>query len=613
MPTRESGPARESGAGGPRRGRGLRAAAAALAALMLVCATGACAVIPTGVRAGAVEDAGRGNPLDSPYARGIAMPPNDEWDPEQLVRGFLAAMASTGDPGHAVARQYLTGGFAGRWRPSGEVTIYEQDGIEADEPVADDTTEVRVTLKGTVTATIGRDGLYRPSSGDLREPFTLVRDGGKRWRIDAGPDGLLLSKADAERAYRGVDLYFLDSKRKGLVIDQVQIPVNPASTRAKATVERLLAGASGALQGAVQTAFAQDTRLIDVTTENDRVVVNLTKRVSSDNVAAMSAQLSWTLSEIVSGSSFEVRVNGESYYPGSPLMIDAQKQLGFDPWTTPADVRPIYLQDGTLHQLGKENVGEPVAGEAGAEKSPRIRPAVSGHVLKQVAALSEDRRSISVVPLVPDGQWKEWVTGTDLAPPSWDRYHSLWTVTHPEPGTSVVLRHYYDDAKQEVKQYRVSAHDLDEVEVTALKVARDGVHVAVAVRDGQGDEEVMIGTVVGEGAGSRIDNLWPVDRVDDKQKIKDIAWKDGKTLYVLTGKSELLEASLTGESKPLVPYAGIESITALDRALLAGAADGKKRQILYWDSAKWQPLVKDENGSTGFVEDGPSHPAFPLG
>ncbi|MBG0828075.1 GerMN domain-containing protein [Planomonospora sp. ID67723] len=599
---------------GARAVRTLRAAALALAALALVCATASCSVIPTGVRAGAVEDEGRGNPLDPPYARSIAMPPNDEWDPEKIVRGFLAAMASTGDPGRTIARQYLTDGFAGRWKPSGEVTIYQQDGIEADRPVPDGTAEVRVTLKGTVTATIKEDGLYRPSDGDLREPFTLVRDARKRWRIDAGPEGLLLSKADADRAYREANLYFLDSKRKSLVIDQVRLPVNPASTLAKATVERLLEGASGSLEGAVQTAFAQGTQLIDVTTENDHVVVNLTRRASPDDIAAMSAQLSWTLSEIVSGSRFEVRVNGESYFPGSSLVIDAQKQLGFDPWMTPPDVRPLYLQDGTLRQLGKENVGEPVAGEAGAKKGSRIRPAVSGHALKQVAALSGDRKSISVVSLVQDGQWQEWATGNELVPPSWDRYHSLWTVTHPAPGTSVVLRHYYDEVKREVKQFRVSAHDLDEVEVTALKVARDGVHVAVAVRDARGDEEVRIGTVVGEGAGSRIDNLWPVDRVDDKQEIKDLAWKDGKTLYVLTGKSELLEASLTGESKPLGFYAHIESITALDRALLAGAVDDEgNRQILYWDSAKWQPLVKDENGTTGFTEDGPAHPAFPLG
>ena len=101
---------------------------------------------------------------------------------------------------------------------------------------------------------------------------------------------------------------------------------------------------------------------------------------------------------------------------------------------------------------------------------------------------------------------------------------------------------------------------------------------------------------------------------EGKQTIKDIAWKDGKTLYVLTGKSELLEASVTAAPKSLASDSRIQTITALDGSLLAGAVDDdKKRQILYWTSAKWEPLVKDEKGSQDFAHNGPSAPAYPLG
>ncbi|MFB9878844.1 LpqB family beta-propeller domain-containing protein [Planobispora siamensis] len=585
----------------------------------MVMATAACSVIPTGPGDVAVDDAGSGDPLDPPYARVIAMPPSPDWTPKEVVAGFQAAMASTGDSGHAVARQYLTASFLKKWDPSGEVMVYRQSALDGGES-EEDTKETRVTLKGTVTGTIGQDGLYRPGDDELNEPFTLVKESAG-WRIAGGHEGLMLSEADVRRAYRLVDLYFLDSKRRGLVIDQVQLPVNPVSTRAKTTVERLLEGPSSSLAGAAQTAFPPDIKLIDVTTENSRVVVNLSKGVTgSDNIAAMSAQLAGTLSELAGGSSVEVRVNGEPYYGDSALVVDAQAQLKFDPWMTPRGMQLFYMQGGALRQLDKDNVGQPVAGAAGdpAKAEGRIgllaRPAVSGHTLRQAAVLSDDRRSVSVAPLTPDGQWREWVTGNDLVTPNWDRYGSLWTVDRPGPQSSIVLRHYYDEEKQQVRPYRVAASDLDTVEVTALKVARDGVHVAVVVRNAMGEDEVKIGTVIGEGAASRIANLRTVVNAGDKQTIKDIAWKDGKSLYVLTGKSELLEASLTAGPKPLVSYPRMESITALDDVLLAGVKDDDgNRQVVYRNVPGWEPWVKDENGSTGFVPDGPSSPVFPLG
>ncbi|GGS99652.1 hypothetical protein GCM10010156_67190 [Planobispora rosea] len=595
----------------------MRAAGLALA---LVCGGTACSVIPTGAsRAVTVDDVGREDPLDPPYARVIAMPPNPDWRPEQVVMGFQAAMASVDDPSYAVARQYLTGAYAKEWNPDSGVTVYQPSttGDDGGDDVDDGDTEARITLKGTVVATIKDRGLYRPSDGPLDEPFTLVKEEGKGWRISAGPDGLLLSEPDVKRAYRLVDLYFLDSRREGLVIEQVQVPLNPASTFAKAVVERLLEGPSASLQGAVRTAFADGTRLIDVTTVDNRVVVNLTKGVSSDNVAAMSAQLAGTLSGIAGGSSFEVRIHGEPYYSSDrPLGIDAQQQLKFDPWMAPGNIRPFYLQDGLLRQLGKDNVGVAVPGEAGGKNGSFTHPAVSGHNLRQVAALSENRDGISVAPLLPDGKWTQWVTGKDLTPPSWDRYHSMWTVSRPSPQTSVVLRHYYDEAKHEVKQFRVAAAELNTVDVTALKVARDGVHVAVATRNAQGDEEVKIGTVIGAGADSRIDNLQTVVHPEDKRTITDIAWKDGKTLYVLTGKSELLEASLTAAPASQVAYPRLQSITALDDYLLAGAKDDEdNQQVLYWNAtaAKWEPWIRDESGAVAFTAGGPSFPVFPLG
>ncbi|MET8050877.1 LpqB family beta-propeller domain-containing protein [Streptosporangium sp. NPDC005286] len=589
-----------------------RKAGTAILAVTLVCGASACSVIPTGGKSVvAVDNERKGNPLDNPYARVIAMPPKAAWSPEEVVTGFRAAMASPDDPDFKVARQYLTGDFADKWNPHSGVTVYRQGDYEKFAPLREEDKHAQVTLKGTKTAVIDQDGRYRPSGGPLNQPFTLAKEAGGEWRISAAPDGLLLSEADVARGYLPVDLYFLDSHWKGLVVDQVRVPIDPAANFAKTTVERLLRGPSSSLKGSVRSALA-DTGLIDVTTENNRVVVDLTRRVDPDLIDPMSAQLAATLTALTKGGwGFEVKVNGESYYADTPLQIDAQEQSHFDPWTTPDTVTSFYLADGALWLLDKENVGRPVPGRAGQKKSGLTRPAISGQPVQQVAALAQDGKNVSVAPLAAGGEWRVWATGESLIQPSWDRYNTLWTVDRPNDHTSIVTRHDGDNKHR----YRVSAPDLETVYVKSLKVARDGVHVAVVVKDGLG-EQVHVGTVIGERENTRIANLQIVVDSEGKRTIEDIAWKDGKTLYALTGKSELLEASVTAEPKPLAfdSRIGIESITALDSILLAGAKDDQgNRQVLYWTSTKWEPLVKNETGSTDFTENGPFSPAFPLG
>ncbi|AWS40884.1 hypothetical protein DKM19_05455 [Streptosporangium sp. 'caverna'] len=573
--------------------------------IVLTWAGTACSVIPTGNKPITVADARKGNPLGDPYARVIAMPPKGDWSPEKVVTGFRAAMASPDDPEREVARQYLTDDFAKQWNPKGDVLVYEHGEYEKFSSVSVGEDKARVTLKGDITAYIGQDGRYKPSGGPLNMPFSLVK-GPNGWRISGGPEGLVLSESDVDHGYRPVDLYFLDSEWKGLVIDQVRVPIDPTANSAKTAVERLLQGPSSLLKGAVKTAFEPDTKLIDVTTEDNRVIINLNKHVASDLIGPMAAQLAGTLSTLTKGGwGFRVEVNGESYYSDSSLQIEAQEQSAFDHWMTPRDIAPFYLSDGGLRLLTSEKVGQPVPGRAGEKDETRTHPAISDEKPARVAALSKDGKSISVASISAGGEWQEWATGESLTPPSWDRYDTLWTVNRPNDHTSVVIRH----DRYNRQQYRVAAPELDTVNVKLLKIARDGVHVAVVVNDGA-EERVLIGTVIGQGSATRIDNLQPV--VQGKA-IRDIAWNDGKSLYVLTEKSELLEASVAAEAKPLPPDPRIDSITALDGSLLAGAEDNGKLQILYRTSAKWEELVKDEAGKPDFVENGPTSPVYPLG
>ncbi|MGC5013297.1 LpqB family beta-propeller domain-containing protein [Streptosporangium sp. DT93] len=598
--------------GGPRRhARRVREVLPALTlSLALLAGTVSCSVIPTGGRSVmSVDDESKGSPLGDPYARVVAMPPKAGWSPEEVVTGFRSAMASPDDSGFGIARQYLAADFAAKWNPRSGVTVYRQGAYDKFAPIGAEDRQAQVTLKGTKIALIDPDGRYRPSGGPLNQPFTLARQADGEWRISTAPDGLLLSEADVARGYPPVDLYFLDARRKALVVDQVRVPIDPGANFAKTTVERLLRGPSSSLRDAVRTAFT-GIGLVDVTTENNRVVVDLDGRVAEDLVDPMSAQLAATLSALTKGGwGFEVKVNGESYHPDAPLRVDAQKQSGFDPWLTPGAVDPYYLAAGGLRLLGKENTGQPVPGRAGQKRLGLDRPAISGQSVKQVAELSADRRSLSVAPLAAGGEWRVWASGESLAPPSWDRYDTLWAVDRPNDHTSVLTR-YDGDGK---RHYRVTAPDLETVYVKSLKVARDGVHVAVIVRDGLG-EQVRIGTVIGEKERTRIANLQTVVDSENGRRIKDITWDDGKTLYALTDRSELLEASIAAEPMSLGTGSRIDSIAALDGRLLAGSTDEQGgKQVFYWTSSKWEALVRHENGTADFVENGPSFPAFPLG
>ncbi|MFI6506865.1 LpqB family beta-propeller domain-containing protein [Streptosporangium sp. NPDC050855] len=591
------------------RGRIARRAGAVLLAVVTAWGTASCSVIPTGGKSVvSVDDERKGDQLGDPYARVIAMRPKPGWSPEEVVTGFRAAMASLDDPGFGIAREYLAADFAAKWNPGSGVTVYRQGAYERFAPLRTEDRQAQVTLKGTKVATIDPDGRYRPGGGPLNEPFTLSMQAGGEWRISSAPDGLLLSEADVARGYLPVDLYFLDARRKALVADQVRVPIDPGANFAKTTVERLLRGPSSSLKDAVRTAFT-GVGLLDVTTENNRVVVDLDDRVPADLIDPMSAQLAATLSALTKGGlGFEVKVNGESYHPDAPLRIDAQKQSSFDSWLAPGTVEPFYLSGGGLRLLGKENTGQPVPGRAGQKQQGDHPPAISGEAERQVAELSQERTDISVAPIAAGGEWRIWVTGHSLAPPAWDRYHTLWVVDRPNDHTSVVSR-YESGGK---RHYRVQAPDLETVFVKSLKVARDGVHVAVIVKDGLG-EQVQVGTVIGEKERTRITNLQTVVHSEAGRKIEDIAWNDGRTLYVLTGTSELLEASVAAEPVSLGTGSRIKSITALDGRLLAGAENEQgERQVFYWTSTKWEPLVKHEDGSTDFVENGPSFPVFPL-
>ncbi|GLW05328.1 hypothetical protein Misp01_04580 [Microtetraspora sp. NBRC 13810] len=596
------------------RARNLGAAGIALA---LAWSGAACAVIPTQGSPVPVGAAVQGDPLRKPYVRVIAMPPRPEWRPEQVVTGFLAAMASVDDPRWSVARQYLTPDAGHLWRPEAGVTVYEGQLPDAI-TVTPDAKEITVPLKGTVIGTIDTTGKYHatsaPDGQPLDQPFKLVK-GPQGWRITEFPDGLLLNADDIRRSYRAVKLYYLDNQQKGLVVDEVRIRVDPSTDFAESIVNRLLDGATTGLKDAVHNAVPAGTTLHRVSTDDDKIIVDLNEAATNaistgpggGSVAAMAAQIGWTLDQLTERWDIEIRVNGEPFYPdGGTLEVGYNTYRAFDPWLVPGKTPAYYLKGGTLQMLHEDD--EHVAAVPVPASTDRLGDdyddfALSGLGPYKLAALHKDHKVISVAPLVQGAQWQQTIAGTSLLRPCWDRYDNLWTVDKLGEHSSRVLRY---DGKQVVQ---VSAPSLEGVDVRELRVARDGVRVA-AVVDGEHGTQVLVGTVVVKGSEVRISNFQPFVTAGDGE-IKDIAWRDATTLLVLTGGragQEVRAVSVTdGTSESFKADARITSITALGDSILAGAEDAAdgKREVLRWEAAKsaWVAAAKDDA----------TYPLLPLG
>ncbi|WP_111168666.1 LpqB family beta-propeller domain-containing protein [Spongiactinospora gelatinilytica] len=581
-------------------------------ALAAVAAGSGCATIPTGSPA-EFEEGVQGDPLRKPYVRMIAIPPRPEWGPAQVLEGFLAAMAAVDDPGWSVARRYLTGDAARSWRPNVRVTVYDKGVIKPPGQLPDNAREARVTLQGTRVGAINDEGKYSAElepQGGLIQEFKLVKEP-TGWRIGEVPHGLLLTEADIRRSYRKVKLYYLDSTKRGLVVDEVRVPLDPKIDFAESIVRRLLKGPTATLREAVRNALPAGTRLRGVWTEDDKVIVDLNEAAANaissgggDDVDAMAAQIGWTLNQLTERWEVEIRVNGDPYYAssGTPLRVGYDRYGHFDPWLT-GGVRDTYVMaNGALHTVGAEGKLTPVAGQAGQPGEAHIDPAVAAQG-RTVAALNADGDAIEVAPLAQGGQWRRWITGENLTAPSWDRYDTVWTVARVGERSSRVYRH------DGTRQVRVAAAGLETVGVQNLRVARDGVRVAAVVED-QAGVHVKVGIIMVQASGTQIVNLQTLATAADGQKIVDIAWRDATTLLVLTSSKsgqEIIAVSVTdGTSEPFKADARIDSITAFEDRIIAGVMDPEegKSEVLYWDSkGAWVPLLKNPATS----------PALPLG
>jgi hypothetical protein len=142
------------------------------------------------------------------------------------------------------------------------------------------------------------------------------------------------------------------------------------------------------------------------------------------------------------------------------------------------------------------------------------------------------------------------------------------------------------------------------MDVTSLRMARDGVRVAVRIGTGQ----VQVGALAGGGAGAMLSNFHLLTMAERDDEILDIAWGDGDHLLVLvqTKAGQVVKEINVGDGETTqLPTTSkrLASLAAVGEIILATTEDGKEILEFARDKQTWTPKPATA------VND----PLFPLG
>lgn len=531
-----------------------------------------CASIPTTgpVVEGPEIDSGASDQI----IRVIARPPEPGMTPAQVVSGFVQASASFDDD-HAVARLYLTPEAAATWRPEIGTTVYDGTPVLSVEgPAASEPTTVNTTvdLSAAESGRISADGRYQVSNPTRRvdAPFGLTRVNGQ-WRIATLPSGLLLSRADVDRAFRSYNIYFFNPGFTSLVPDPRLFAVS--GTGAATTLTRaLLAGPSDWLAPAVRTAFPDGSALsIDAVPVSDgiaRIDLDPLSRLTDDATRqAMSAQLSWTLRQIASIRALDINAGGQLLQvPGvaTPQPIDSWPRV--NPNAMPADTRS-YVVAGTGVRALSAAGSFPVPGAAGDNEPPLTGIAID-MTQSRLAGLDE-RAVLWTVALSEGAQAVEAPVEPGQSRPTFGGSSQPWFV-----GSDGVIRRLTEDgvaAAVPVEGLRARTT------VESIALSRDGTRAALVTR--RGPRAALLVAIVVPREDSVI--LSSPVRVESRlSEFVDVAWGSADRLIALAsegaGAQQVYEIDLNRSSVRSLgaPPAPIRIAAAPGKPILVGTADG---------------------------------------
>jgi hypothetical protein len=539
---------------GGRAGRTGRTAKVGLplaAALLLA----GCASMPSGGEVSKVDDSQQAE--GDTQVRVIGVPPRAHESPTEIVNGFLEATTS-GEADFATAKKYLATDLKKRWKPLAGITVLS---TVPRAPYAPDpggkATQQSVSLDARQTAKLDAKYAYQLSSNSFHEQVHLVKQNGE-WRIDGLEDGLILSAADFQRLYHSVNMYYFAVQGSGdprgsggqtLIADPVYMrrqQTDPLS----ATVTALLAGPSEWLAPAVSTAVPAGARLhggesssvsLD---DSQHLQVRLDKsdKLRGETCRRLAAQLFATVQgqSSVQLSSVEVqRADG-----AEACRLGSGEAKDYGPGNLVGSTQAQYYIGSAQHNLlvrqGTSTSAFPVRGPLGADKAG-LRSVALRRDGQLAAAVRLDGRQLVVSALV-DGAAVQTAPLTSaaqdpkngLSAPSWDGFDDLWVADrNPAVSRLYVLP---GGVGQPV------AVDVPGLEgrIESLRVASDGLRIALVVVSEDGKDRLMLGRVNRGGTVARPE--FAVQELRDitpaEQSVLSVSWAGGSRLVVLGSDPE---------------------------------------------------------------------------
>jgi hypothetical protein len=510
--------------------------------------------------------------------------PEEGASPEEIVRGFIDAAASTGR-GHPVARQHLTPRASDEWADDAGVIVIEPGFATVT------SSEGVVEVTAQTVGTVDERGIFSVTDDAFTREYTVEKVEGE-WRIQNPPAGLVILEPDFERVYDQLNAYFLDATGQRMVPDPRYLVGGEAQPTA--LVERLFDGPSPELRSGVQNPVEGFSLRRPVTVEGATATVDLTGLPADPEppLEPISAQLVWTL-EQAGIRSVEVLIEGEAVrLPQVPRAQTVENWASYDPDAVPLDAVGHYVdEDGALRTA---DAGKPVPGPAG-QGSYRLQSAgvavdkTSGALSFLVGVAPGEGGSVRLLDGPYGGRLAAVLTNGDSFPEPTvaGTRTEVWTV---RDGSQVVR------VRPGTQPQDVSAPTLADLgEVTALQLSPDGVRAAVII-DGDSGPELYLG-VVARGDENSV-ALRDLDEVNPGlEDPVDVTWLAGDTLMVLASNADdevvPWQVGVDGWGLTEIPRSGLPDQpttvgAAPDRQPLVGTADGTMWRLV---GANWQTLV----------------------
>ncbi|GAA0931190.1 LpqB family beta-propeller domain-containing protein [Streptomyces thermoalcalitolerans] len=598
--------------GGVRRP--VRAAVYAVCGAVLLAG---CATMPD---SGGMQDVESTSRRDT-EVRVFATPPREGAPPAEILQGFLEALTSD-DPQYATARQYLTEPAARRWRPESSTTVLANGpGIQVDRTTRNadaDADDYTFMLTGSKVAQVDEQQSYTPVTGRYSQPVRLTRDKKSRqWRIDVLPQGVVMGQSDFQRNYMSVNKYYFASDTRTGAGAPATAVADPVYVRRRVDamtqlVRSLLAGPTNWLKPAVRSSFPAGTALRGGVTgltpdDQNKLTVPLNgkaSKVGREKCWEMATQLLFTLQNLTP----TVDTVALQRADGSTLCTLGEDRAGAVARRGSVK-RPEYLyfidDEGRLVRLpGTGTTTEPVPGALG-EGVQQLGSAAVSWDEHTAAGVSADGRSLFVGSLVtgstlePPVLQSRGATETDrLTAPSWDARGDLWVADRDPARPRLLMLEQGVGAPVDVRVPGLEGR------VDAVRVAADGVRIALVVQAKDGHKSLFIGRIERDDSSGdqpvvSVMGLRPA--TPELEDVTAMSWA-GDSRLVVAGREHggvqtmryVQVDGSTPEGQAPAALTGVQSIAASEDDRLPLVASSSEDGIVRLPSgAQWQKVVKE--------------------